>query len=371
MSALSPEQFLEALVRAYSPSGEERPAAECAAAQMEALGFRDVVIDEAGNVCGRWGQAEGKKVYLIGHIDTVPGEIPVRIEEQGGERVLYGRGSVDAKGPFAAFVSGVSELPKDVPLQILVAGAVEEEAASSKGARALAKSEPKPGCVIIGEPSGTNGITLGYKGRLAFRVEVIRSNSHSAGNAQSAGDILCRLVERVEEYRSGANGDLEGAFQPLDGTVQEIGVQSDGFEERGTLSYGLRLGPSFKPEEVEGALSALIEKFRDELVSTEESLKDLSCTFFQSEIPALFSKRSSLAAAFRKALRKNEIEPRHVTKTGTADMNVLAAEWDCEMAAYGPGDSALDHTPNEHLLLSDYSASIRVVRDTLLGIASR
>ena len=38
---------------------------------------------------------------LLGHIDTVPGRVPVRRE--GGR--LYGRGAVDAKGPLACFVA--------------------------------------------------------------------------------------------------------------------------------------------------------------------------------------------------------------------------------------------------------------------------
>ena len=40
-----------------------------------------------------------RDIVLLGHMDTVPGDIPIRREGD----VLYGRGSVDAKGPLAAF----------------------------------------------------------------------------------------------------------------------------------------------------------------------------------------------------------------------------------------------------------------------------
>ncbi|QKK09717.1 MAG: M20/M25/M40 family metallo-hydrolase [Planctomycetota bacterium] len=58
-------------------------------------------IDEAGNALAHRGPADAPvHIMLLGHIDTVPGDIPVRIA--GG--VLHGRGSVDAKGPLAAML---------------------------------------------------------------------------------------------------------------------------------------------------------------------------------------------------------------------------------------------------------------------------
>ena len=65
---------------------------------MRALGY-DAHVDGAGNAVGTRGTGE-REIVLLGHIDTVPGEVPVRIEDG----VLFGRGAVDAKGPLAAFV---------------------------------------------------------------------------------------------------------------------------------------------------------------------------------------------------------------------------------------------------------------------------
>ena len=39
----------------------------------------------------------------------------------------------------------------------------------------------------------------------------------------------------------------------------------------------------------------------------------------------------------------------------------LVGSWDCPILAYGPGDSSLDHTPNEHLSLDEYDKSINVL----------
>jgi LysW-gamma-L-lysine carboxypeptidase len=54
-----------------------------------------------------------------------------------------------------------------------------------------------------------------------------------------------------------------------------------------------------------------------------------------------------------------------VLKTGTSDMNVVAPVWRCPIVAYGPGDSALDHTPNEHLDLDEYWKAVNVLENVL------
>ncbi len=66
---------------------------------MQALGFR-ARIDEAGNAIGELGKGE-RTIVLLGHIDTVPGQIRVRREGD----ILFGRGTVDAKGPLATSTS--------------------------------------------------------------------------------------------------------------------------------------------------------------------------------------------------------------------------------------------------------------------------
>src|SRR6185503_8137227 len=120
---------------------------------MGERGFR-ATVDDAGNAVGEIGDGP-VHVVLLGHIDTVPGDIPTRIE--GDE--LVGRGAVDAKGPLAAFVAAAT---KPVPgVRVTVVGAVEEESPTSKGARYRATQEAQDWCVI-GEPSGWDAVTVAY-----------------------------------------------------------------------------------------------------------------------------------------------------------------------------------------------------------------
>src|SRR5689334_19890687 len=100
---LDPVALLEQMLRIPSFSGQEGALARFLAAEMRRLGL-DAYVDEAGNAVGEVGA--GPQVVLLGHIDTVPGVVPVRVA--GGK--LYGRGAVDAKGPFAAFVAAAARL---------------------------------------------------------------------------------------------------------------------------------------------------------------------------------------------------------------------------------------------------------------------
>jgi LysW-gamma-L-lysine carboxypeptidase len=49
-------------------------------------------------------------------------------------------------------------------------------------------------------------------------------------------------------------------------------------------------------------------------------------------------------------------------------MNVVAPIWNCPIVAYGPGDSALDHTPNEHILIEEYLQAIKVLETVLANL---
>src|SRR5947209_5855711 len=96
--------FTLRLVATQSPSGEEGAVAGLVADEMERLGYR-VEVDAWGNVTGTIGTS-GPCVLIDSHMDTVgvTDESAWRYNPWG-ERVgnrLYGRGTMDMKGPLAA-----------------------------------------------------------------------------------------------------------------------------------------------------------------------------------------------------------------------------------------------------------------------------
>jgi len=341
--------FLEDILRLYSPSTQELAVAERIAQQMAVWGA-EAEIDAAGNPVGHWGSGE-RQVVLLGHIDTVPGEIIVR---RDGD-LIYGRGAVDAKGPMAAFVVAAARARALPNLRVTVIGAVEEEAASSKGAY-YAVDRCRPAFAVIGEPSGWDRVTLGYKGRLLVDYVLQRAMSHTAGSAKSACEQAVTFWREVEAFAERFNADKEGRFDTLDPSLRAINTSSDGLSERVEMHIGLRLPLGLDIE----VLRAALEGWRGEAqVATRAH-----------ELPFRADKRNDLTSAFLTAIRAEGGKAAFVTKTGTSDMNVLGPRWGCPIVAYGPGDSSLDHTPDEHIAISEYLAAIRVLMRTIERLGS-
>src|SRR5512136_1458660 len=190
--------LLTRMVETPSLSGQESQLASFLVETMRALGFQ-ASVDNAGNAVGILGDG-ATEIILLGHMDTVPGAIPVRVED--GQ--LYGRGSVDAKGPLATFIAAAADVGALPGKRIVVVGATEEEAASSKGARHIGRTRA-PACCVIGEPSATRAVTLGYKGRLVFSYRAETAACHSASPDENVIETAVSFWNRVRRWAEAEN----------------------------------------------------------------------------------------------------------------------------------------------------------------------
>ena len=189
----------------------------------------------------------------------MPGNVPVEIRD--GK--LYGRGSVDAKGSFCTAVAAASRLPAELRerLTLRLIGAVEEEAPSSKGARFAVTAYPKPDMLIIGEPSGWDAITLGYKGRLVVKLEHSKPNFHSAGDDTTATEDVVNAWNAVQDLVNDLNAGVTGIFDKVQISLASINSSSDGMTQRCTAAFGLRLPPAHSPEEMVEKLEPHLSAF--------------------------------------------------------------------------------------------------------------
>ena len=351
-TALTPDQrVLVGLVSTPSVSGNERAAAEVFIRHAASRGMA-AEIDEAGNALAHRGPTDAPiHIVLLGHIDTVPGDIPVRLTDG----ILHGRGSVDAKGPLAAMLCAASIAQLSAGVRLTVAGAVGEETAGSPGARFLA-AQHRPHACIIGEPSGWDGVTLGYKGRLLATATADLPAAPSASGDPSAGDLVTAWWQGVLALVARHNHDRSGVFDTIQATVQNLSSTNDGLTSRASLGAGFRLPPGIAPEHLARALTTLAP----EQVQIECAGGELAC---------ISDRNDPVVRALSNAVRETGATPRPKRKTGTADLNVVGPVWNCPIAAYGPGDSALDHTPHEHLALDEYDRSIGVLSRALTSLS--
>jgi LysW-gamma-L-lysine carboxypeptidase len=338
------------LVSRYSPSCEEGEAVRFLVGWMAAHGF-DAWVDDAGNACGARGPEDAAHtLVLLGHIDTYPGNLPVEVRDG----LLYGRGSVDAKGPLAAFAEATAAATIPEGWRVLVVGAVEEESATSKGARFI-RDVVQPQLCIIGEPSSASRVTLGYKGRLLVDVSLTQPVAHTARPEPSVGGRGVALWNAVEAWANEVNAGVERYFDQLMVDLRSIHTSSDFLSETVDMTLGFRLPPRLPPDAVLARVEAL--------AGPQARVRGYS-----AEHAYLGDKNNALVRAFLRAIRGQGGQPGFVVKTGTSDMNVVGTHWGCPIVAYGPGDSNLDHTPEEHLALAEYAQAVITLKAVIEGL---
>jgi LysW-gamma-L-lysine carboxypeptidase len=357
------------LVERYSPSGQERGVVQWLVERMGGLGFGKAFMDEAGNALGVMGNGP-RQVVLLGHIDTVPGEIKVAITPDpsptGRGELLYGRGAVDAKGPLACFVDAVAQAGALEGWQFVVIGAVDEER-NSLGARHVV-GQYQPDFAIIGEPNNWDRVALGYKGSAWADVTVRQGQTHTASGEQTAAEAAIEVWSAVKAFSEQFNSGKQRAFDKLLPTLRKMDSGEDGFEQWAQLRVGVRLPVEMTPDEWYGELEKTLKVFAKHLRSDAKGVETFRVLVERIgySVPAWeCEKNSLLVRAFLNGIRQEGGTPRFVYKTGTADLNVVAPVWRCPAVVYGPGDSALDHTPNEHLSLDEYKRAVSVLIGTL------
>ena len=335
--------LLREMLEIYSPSGKEGEIAAYLLTQMRALGFR-AYQDPAGNAIGVLGEGE-REIVLLGHMDTVEGFIPIHLED--GQ--LYGRGAVDAKGPLATFILAAARVGPLPDKRIVVVGAVEEETAS-KGARYLLDGF-SPQMVVIGEPSGWQHVTLGYKGRLLVTYRLAAPTRHSTAQGPSASERAVAFWNRLADYAQQFNQGERFRFHTLDPALRRLTTYNGGFEEEAAMHMTLRIPFGLD-------VSSLKEHMRG-------WANGAAVGFSGEDVPFKAGKNNPLVRAFLRAIRARGGRPTFKLKLGTSDMNTVGPVWDCPIVAYGPGDSSLDHTPDEYIRVEEFYQAIEVMEEVI------
>jgi LysW-gamma-L-lysine carboxypeptidase len=302
-------------------------------------------IDVVGNAHARAGHGTGPVIMLVGHMDTVPGDL------DAGRRgdVIHGRGSVDAKASLVAMLTAAARCA-DLEATVLCVGAVEEEMPSSRGAEHLRISTTCPDALIVGEPSGWSGVTLGYKGKVDVVYSVDTPAGHPARPGDKASELAVRFLAAVlNRFNAAGNqrfADVGLAVPMLSGDCEHTSCE---------LSFRT---PAHYPV--------------GDLVRWLGELAGPGHIAVVNIVGAVQIRRSDpVVQALSSAIRGCGGTPIHKLKSGTSDMNTLAAGWDIPMATYGPGDSSLDHSDTEHIHVDEFLRGVTVLETAIRALAHR
>jgi LysW-gamma-L-lysine carboxypeptidase len=208
---------------------------------------------------------------------------------------------------------------------------------------------------VIGEPSGWDRLTLGYKGRLLIEGRWEQPMAHTAGREIAVAERAIGFWNAVVGHCAQHNAGKARLFDQVIPSIRSIQSGSDGLTDWAELTIGLRLPPEVSPGDL---VAALAEHAHGGQLSFRGG-----CEAYQGD------KNNVLVRAFLKGVRAAGGTPGFLLKTGTADMNVVGPVWRCPILAYGPGDSSLDHTPDEHVEITEYLRAIDVLEAALRQLA--
>jgi len=338
---------LTKLLRLYSPSGREEKAVSFLHSILSSLNIKSQ-IDEVGNLIA---YKDGlPKVMLAGHIDTVRGKLPIRVDDG----IVWGRGAVDAKGPLISLLNAFQRY--EGKLGLVFAALVDEEA-ESRGAKFLSMKKPLAKYAIFGEPTGLRAAAVAHRGSITFRLEIECGGGHSSTSWAYNNPIL--LLMKIVEDLSSSFPTYKDNFKNVTVTLTGIHAKrSQGVPKRCIGYINLRYPPQYSAKEISSTLENILSTLPREC---KFSLFQL--TSFQ---PYRSKIKGELISAFRLGFLKiTGSRPLFIRKLGTGDMSVIAPSWNIEALTYGPGDPKLSHTTREHISIDDIITASDIILATL------
>jgi len=400
--------FAARLVRipSVNPPGEEYEA--CANAigdQLRAHGADVHLLPAIGkvehtsrhpriNVVGRHeGRVKGLAVHLNGHFDVVPAGQGWTRDPFGGEIVgdrLYGRGACDMKAGLAAAVFAVEAIRRAgvahaAPIEI--SGTVDEESGGFAGVAWLAEhrwiSRERTKAVIIPEPFGVDRVCVGHRGVYWFEVVAEGRTAHGSMPylGISAIEGMSHLLDLVRDELGPA----------LAGRVTTMPVVPDG-SRYATINIngidgGQAVGEAPSPCVADRCRAVFDRRFllEEGLERTRAEIASVVATA-QSRMPGVrftiedrmiveptrAPEDAPVIAALTGAIARVVGRPASlVASPGTYDqkhVDRIAGVPHC--VAYGPGELALAHQPDEYCSIADMVMATKVLAISVLQLAN-
>jgi acetylornithine deacetylase len=395
--------FLERLIAAPSPVGQEAAAQRVVQAELDRLGFAttatDVPADIAAdpiagvpqatyvgrpNVVGHLTAGAGPSLLLNGHIDVVPAEPglwsapPFQPVRRDGW--LFGRGAGDMKGGFAVAALAVAALHAAVPGWLrgrLSFASVIEEECTGNGTLATARGGVLADAVLLLEPTDL-GLLLGGVGILWAELTVrgLPGHAESAYRAVNPVDTALRLIDSVRALETPMALQLDEPFAHLErACAVNVGVFRAGdwpSSVPGQATVGLRVGfpPAWTPDEALKRVSDAVTAAAAADPWLASHPPELRASGFRAEgylQDARHPLVTSLAAAHESA---HGAPPRTYALGSTTDARIYLNQFGVPAVAYGPRVRNI-HGTDEAVELASIVAGARTLARFLADYYAR
>lgn len=341
-----------ALVAIPSESHREAALADHVEQRLRALDHLEVAR-VGDNVVARTHLGRAQRLVMAGHLDTVPadGNATPRIEGD----VLWGLGAADMKGGLAIMLELATTIVAPAVDVTWVFYAAEEVAAVHNGLRHLLEQRPdlvQGDAALLGEPTGAV-LEVGCQGTMRVQVTLRGTRAHTARpwmgrNAlHRAGRVLAAL-DAYEARRPVLDGcEFREALQAV---FVEGGVAGNVVPDRAVITINHRFAPDRTIDEARAHVESVLAPYLEG--GDELAMIDVA----DGAPPGLVH---PLLATLRD---RNGLEVR--AKLGWTDVSRFAAAG-IPAANFGPGDSTVAHTRDEHVERASLDAVWAALDDLL------
>ncbi len=365
--AINPERLRKTLfdlIDIYSPSGKEEDIQLYLEGVLKQAGFaveRQEVEEDRYNLLVTMGQ-EAPRLYLVGHVDTVPAWDLEHFGPLESGDVVRGLGSADMKGGCAAMVEAWLALsdalsPSELPSIGLLLVVGEEETGDGSSAFLNAC---RPPWVVIGEPTGLVACFAHYgyiEADIVTRGRRIHSSLPELGH--NAVESMLRVLLQLgkDPYFSREKSEIVYS-------IREMSSSREGFvvPDRCETWIDLHLPPDKDPLSVQKKILQIVstaDRFIPDLdlkvdFCYESSGYDLGTdNLFAGILPEIYE---SLGLPLRLDAFRSHSDGNLFFAAGTKPLIL------------GPGSLETAHTPEELVIFGEVLSAARIYAALCLGI---
>ncbi|MGH2964725.1 MAG: M20 family metallopeptidase [Solirubrobacterales bacterium] len=370
--------FAKGLVATPSPPAQESEVATLLARELDSLGYRDISVDEVGNVVAWLGEGPPRLMFN-GHMDHVPPgqmESPYEAEVVDGAAygepgpALRGRGSCDMKANLAAGAYAAAFLNRDALRRgsYVLTADVQEEIDAPVGIQRLLDRGLRADCGISGESTGL-AVSVGHRGKARFELAVSGRSSH-ASNPKAGLNAVFRAVPFLQAVSELAEnlGEADSLYGAPSITV--TGISSEPAEAVAvvpgtcTVRIDRRYVLGEDPESCLAQLEALVKTVSErEGVPASVSLVDVYPLMTIEPTNGLVEVgREAVAAVLGQT---------PITTTWQFGVNATyMSAAGIPTIGIGPGDERWAHTDEEHVPLDEVLAASRIYAELIERLTS-
>jgi acetylornithine deacetylase len=305
---------------------------------------------------------------LHAHMDTVPvsdaeaaawSSPPFVAVEVNGR--IYGKGSVDDKGPLAAMMIALKKLAKsDFQGTLVLVAAAEEEVGGQLGSKWLVDGGYLPRCdfILVGEQTH-NRVAIAHKGVMRAAIRTLGHSVHATNPDRGVNAInaMARVILALERYHQG----LAQRSHPLVGAPTcNVGLISGGttanaVADQCVIHLDRRMIPGEKPEEVQAELQSVLD-----LVEVAPATVELGEFLYSS--PFESSLKTHLGEEFLRCVVQVTSSPAEpVGYLPGSDAKHLVPLSRGDIVIFGPGSYEVAHSFDEYVEIEELKQCEKII----------